>query len=916
MPGAPQLLRPLAWCLGLGAAATALAPVAGVAVPAALAALVVGGAAGNFGHELCQALQHGVMAKLLSRRSGLAENHVVVQALRHAQLAALHDLRQRFDAAHAAQTHDPAHVEALRFSARLADFVAEQTKAAKTLSFVTSSDLTPEEDALRQQVLVVLPDAFDQGLAARRAANEPAAFAESFAQFRHLVEHAVLAELALSLWSPGETPPAPFSDLFNGSPTRDGWFGLFLRAAADRLKAASDNDGAFAAIWAAEQAALVKAIVESHTALLRDIKSDTAAIRAAQETEAAANERRHRELMRAIAGKEGVDPRVLAPLFAHLGKANLTLDQMRAQAESAIADMLARAHQPVPPSKDGADIAATIAAARAHMGSLDSAAARALLDAKLAEDEKAHRQRRLPLLRERAAAERFAYDHTAAEATLREILILDPDDFWTWIERGDLYKRIGSLESAAATYQQAFALATRRAQLEPGAARWQRHLSVSNDRVGDVQVAQGNLGAALTSYLALRETAKRLSLLDPGTAQWQSDLAVSYNKFGDVQVVQGDLRAARANYEVAQEIRTRLLQREPGNAEWQLDLSVSQERIGDMQSAQGDLGAALVSYLAALKIRTHLSQSDPSNTAWQNDLSVSHTKVGNAERAQGNLGAALASYRASYEIFARLSQADPGNTEWQRHLSVSHSNIGYVLAAQGDFGAALSSHRAARQIRTRLSEADPNNTVWQRDLSVSYNMIGDAHADLGDLDEALVNYRVALAIRVRLSRSDPSNVEWQHDLSVLHNRVGDAERAQGHLGSALASYRAALEIALRLSKSDLCNVEWQQGLAMSYERMGEIHVEQKKTSDAAHYFTQALAIYDELTARNRTDIQSCLLSVIPHWRLASVDPASAAHHLDAALAILEPLAATQRLDANRTTWIPRIKAQRAALGAS
>src|SRR5438270_8742996 len=99
------MLRPLAWCLGLGAAATTITVGTAAAGPfaIALAGGVVGGAAGNFGHEVCKILDRRVLGTLLEGRSGIAENHVVVQALRLAQLKALRTILERFDAA---RTHD------------------------------------------------------------------------------------------------------------------------------------------------------------------------------------------------------------------------------------------------------------------------------------------------------------------------------------------------------------------------------------------------------------------------------------------------------------------------------------------------------------------------------------------------------------------------------------------------------------------------------------------------------------------------------------------------------------------------------------------------------------------------------------------------------------------------------------------
>ncbi len=92
----------------------------------------------------------------------------------------------------------------------------------------------------------------------------------------------------------------------------------------------------------------------------------------------------------------------------------------------------------------------------------------------------------------------------------------------------------GNLPEALKAYRDSLAIGERLAKADPGNAGWQRDLSVSYDKVGDVLVAQGNLPEALKAYrdsLAIRE---RLAKADPGNAGWQRDLSVSYNKVGDV----------------------------------------------------------------------------------------------------------------------------------------------------------------------------------------------------------------------------------------------------------------------------------------------------------------------------------------------------------------------------------------------
>ena len=94
-----------------------------------------------------------------------------------------------------------------------------------------------------------------------------------------------------------------------------------------------------------------------------------------------------------------------------------------------------------------------------------------------------------------------------------------------------------------------------------------------------MQVAQGNLPAALKSYRDSLAITERLAKADPGNAGWQRDLSVSYNKVGDVQEAQGDLPAALKSYQAtASPSADRLAKADPGNAGWQRDLSVRTTR--------------------------------------------------------------------------------------------------------------------------------------------------------------------------------------------------------------------------------------------------------------------------------------------------------------------------------------------------
>jgi tetratricopeptide (TPR) repeat protein len=83
---------------------------------------------------------------------------------------------------------------------------------------------------------------------------------------------------------------------------------------------------------------------------------------------------------------------------------------------------------------------------------------------------------------------------------------------------------------------------------------------------GANEVAQGDLPAALTSYEASLAIRERLAKSDPGNALWRRGLSISYERVGDVQVAQGNLPAALTSYEAYLAIAERLAKSDPGNA--------------------------------------------------------------------------------------------------------------------------------------------------------------------------------------------------------------------------------------------------------------------------------------------------------------------------------------------------------------
>ena len=341
------------------------------------------------------------------------------------------------------------------------------------------------------------------------------------------------------------------------------------------------------------------------------------------------------------------------------------------------------------------------------------------------------------------------------------------------IEASDTWMIFGDSVSALRALVRARDAGLTKAAADPGNSQWQRNLSVSHQRIGNIEQARGNLAAALTSFQTGMVIAQKLAAADPGNSEWQRDLSVSHNKIGDIEQAQGNLAAALTSFKASIAIAQKLTAADPGNSQWQRDLSVSHDRIGAIEQAQGNLAAALTSFQAGMAIHRKLAAADPGNSQWQRDLSVNYDLIGKIERTQGNLPAALTSFQAGMATAQKLTAADPGNSEWQRDLSVSHDNIGDIEQAQGNLAAALTSFQAGMAIRRKLAAADPGNSQWQRDLSVSHNKIGDIEQAQGDLAAALTSFQAGMAIRRKLTAADPGNSEWQLDFVISCWKVGN-----------------------------------------------------------------------------------------------------------------------------------------------
>jgi len=117
------------------------------------------------------------------------------------------------------------------------------------------------------------------------------------------------------------------------------------------------------------------------------------------------------------------------------------------------------------------------------------------------------------------------------------------------------------------------------------------------DAEASAHLALGETDRALVRYQQILAHFERLAKSEPERADYQRDLSVSYNKMGDLYVSLGQVEAARQAFASSLSIAERLAKSEPERADNQLDLVVSWVKVA---TAEGSPNRPLLERALAL----------------------------------------------------------------------------------------------------------------------------------------------------------------------------------------------------------------------------------------------------------------------------------------------------------------------------
>jgi tetratricopeptide (TPR) repeat protein len=312
--------------------------------------------------------------------------------------------------------------------------------------------------------------------------------------------------------------------------------------------------------------------------------------------------------------------------------------------------------------------------------------------------------------------------------------------FWQSILQGDIQVERHELESARAKFAQAAKIAQGLSQ--SGNQDWQRNLSISFGKLGDLESGAGNVDAARTWYQRALDLDKRLAAHDADNRIWQRDLLVSYVKLAELEERSQRFDAARTLYQQSGSLAERLA-KNASDAQAQHDLFVNHVRRGELEERVERLEQARAMYEAARRFAESMPKEDPQAAR---DLLIGLVRLGDLAYKEDRLSAARELYNEVMANAQRLTEAELGDSAMQHELFKSYKRLAELKAEAFELEDARNAADRAWNIAKRQTAINPTDNQWQKYHFMVLIQLGEIEAQDNALAEARNRFNQALEL--------------------------------------------------------------------------------------------------------------------------------------------------------------------------
>jgi tetratricopeptide (TPR) repeat protein len=401
----------------------------------------------------------------------------------------------------------------------------------------------------------------------------------------------------------------------------------------------------------------------------------------------------------------------------------------------------------------------------------------------------------------------------------------------------------------------------------PNSTLYARDLSISYDRLGNMNLKLGDPLKALDKYQASLNIREKLQLLDSKSTDYSIDLCISNNKLGDVYLKLGDHPKALEKYQTSLNISKKFLLHALDSDDYAHALSGTYFKIGDMYLLLGQTKKALENFQASLNITEKLRLRAPDVAEYAISQSLLYLKSGDLYISLGDPPKALEKYQVSLNIVEELRRLAPDSADYIRFLSVVQSKFADVYIKLGDIPKALEKYNASLRIAEDLRLLAPDSADYTRDLSISYSKLGDLYFSLDNLPKALEKYQASLNIAEELRIRAPDSAIYKRDLMICYEKIGEFSNKIGNIVNAKEKFERAFDLSIELHQKAPDSAQYSQDLSRYYSKLGDLYLSLGDPPKALDKYLASLNIAKELRERDPVSADYAHYLTISYYKI-------------------------------------------------
>jgi tetratricopeptide (TPR) repeat protein len=275
------------------------------------------------------------------------------------------------------------------------------------------------------------------------------------------------------------------------------------------------------------------------------------------------------------------------------------------------------------------------------------------------------------------------------------------------VTTGDIYAKLGRLQTAEEKYRKALEIRTALADGPgvPDESKWL--LAAASSRLANLQLRSSRQDEALSSTRSSIALMEPLVAANASSHALQRELSIAYHLMGDILRAAKKADKALGWFEKDLAISEKLAEAAPDNLVWQHDLATSLERIGLVLTDLDRRDAAHDAYVKAIEIGENLVKRASKRPEWQQDTAAMLARDGDILTKLGRTDEAVKAYRRGLELREQLALTQE-EASWQHELEDTYRHARSVLLESGHAVEALETAEQQLLATSFSADSEPN----------------------------------------------------------------------------------------------------------------------------------------------------------------------------------------------------------------